>query len=668
MSSLQWKWNRLRAMNPAEILYRVRQMSGGWLGRIGLGLGGEPAEPVGSSGLPWVDPLPVNFGESRAGYLARADRVLEGYFKVFALESAPLGFPPDWHRDPRTDTRAPLEFGKTLDYRNEAIVGDIKYLWEPNRHHALVFLAQAWHLSGEQRYLEGAATLLDSWIAQNPYPKGVNWSSSLELGLRLMNWAFAWHLLGGDRSAMFSLSSHANLRDRWLASIYQHQHFIVGHFSRYSSANNHLLGEYAGLFIGALTWPLWRESTYWREVARDGLESEAVLQNAEDGGNREQGIWYHHEVTDMLLLCAVVGKANSVLFSDRYWKQLESMLQFIASMMSVSGTIPMIGDSDDAVMVDFALSRDVYRSLLATGAVVFGRRDFKAKGCGFDDKTRWLLGDAASTEFGSLQADAAGLPVQRAFPQSGYYLLGDAFETADEVRLIADAGPLGYLSIAAHGHADALAFTLSVSGQEILVDPGTYAYHTQREWRNYFKGTSAHNTVRVDGVDQSVSAGNFMWLKHANAKCLEFHLGDNEEVWQAEHDGYLRLPDPVMHRRRVSFRKRERMIHVVDFLECRGHHKLEWHWHCSEHCKVSLDADAGVNRVSIEAPSGVTVVMEMPSATDAPELITGSESPPLGWISRAFDEKKPAPTIRWKQEINGSVNLDTFIRILGKGA
>ena len=94
-------------------------------------------------------------------------------------------------------------------------------------------------------------------------------------------------------------------------------------------------------------------------------------------------------------------------------------------------------------------------------------------------------------------------------------MLGSRFGTRDELRIVADAGPLGYLSIAAHGHADALAFTLSAHGQELLIDPGTYAYHTEREWRDWFRGTAAHNTVTLDDENQSVIGGNFMWLQRA---------------------------------------------------------------------------------------------------------------------------------------------------------
>jgi hypothetical protein len=154
------------------------------------------------------------------------------------------------------------------------------------------------------------------------------------------------------------------------------------------------------------------------------------------------------------------------------------MLDFISSVMDAQGGVPSVGDSDDAVMVRFCPDRtiSVYRSLLATGATLFDRRDFKLKAGSFDDKSRWLLGDAAADKFEGLSADRSISPTNRSFPSGGYYILGADFETDEEIRIVADAGPLGYLAIAAHGHADALSFTLSLGGEAILVDPGTYTY------------------------------------------------------------------------------------------------------------------------------------------------------------------------------------------------
>ncbi len=174
----------------------------------------------------------------------------------------------------------------------------------------------------------------------------------------------------------------------------------------------------------------------------------------------------------------------------------------------------MIGDADDGYVVKLAAEPGFspHISQIVTGAVLFGREDLASKAGALDGKTATLLGVEAVRRLAQLRIRGRhGFRPRMQFPESGYYLLGTAFETPDEVRLLVDSGPLGYLSIAAHGHADALSFVLSIGDREILVDPGTYAYHTEPSWRRYFRSTLAHNTVGIDGEDQSVQAGNFMW-------------------------------------------------------------------------------------------------------------------------------------------------------------
>ncbi len=646
--SLTWAIKRLSSMDGREVNYRIGRAIQSRLERIGFGLA-RPAEPAHRSAPVWVNRIAQDF--DRSLYCIAADGIMQGRFDVFALEGTELGFPPNWNKDPKTGTQAPLAFGKLLDYRDEHIVGDIKYLWEPNRHLELVTLAQAWHLSADTRYCHACRILLDSWFDQCPYPRGPNWTSSLEHAVRLVNWSFAWHLLGGDQSSIFEGAGGRRFRSRWLRSIYQHCHFIHGHFSRYSSANNHLFGELTGLFIGALTWPLWDSSSDWRDQAQRELEIEALQQVHGDGVDREQAIWYHHSVADMMLLAGLVGRANSIDFSATYWTRLESMLEFIASVMDVNGNVPCFGDSDDGVMVRFSPACDfrVYHSLLATGAVLFSRADFKVKARHFDDKSRWLLGDSAAECFESIKAESITLPVHRSFTQGGYYILGDGFETPDEVRIVADAGPLGYLSIAAHGHADALSFTLSVGGNEILIDPGTFAYHTQKRWRDYFRGTSAHNTLCVDGTDQSVSGGNFLWTRHGQTSVLAFDTNSEKEHLSCKHDGYLRLSDPVETQRELTYDRRLRTLYVLDSLICKRPHRLEMYWHFSEKCGVQIRSDSAIvdnanARVKLRWPGGLSA-----------RIVHGSEDSPIGgWISHRYDRRVPSNTLVVAGSITGS--------------
>lgn len=647
MTALAWKINRLKLMGPAEVVWRVRQLARRKAAAMGLGLASYPPVPAldhfGASFL--AAPAQVD----AAALCMAADALLAGRWNVFALEGAPLGFPPQWNRDPRTGTKAPMAPGPSIDYRDASLVGDIKYLWEPSRHLELVTLAQAWRCTGDRKYRDGARTLLISWLDQCPYPQGVHWASSLELGVRLLNWSAAWQLLAGILDD--------DWRHRWLNAVYKHCHFISHHLSRHSSANNHLLGEYMGLYIASLQWPCWPESERWRTMAERGLVEQGLQQNWEDGVNKEQAIYYHHEVMDMMMLCQLAAQANGRSFPAEWLMRMERMAEFLASVMDAGGNVPMIGDADDARMLRLDASAAApYRSLLASAALLFVRTDFRAKAGVLDDRNRWLFADAdARWRALELLAPAEPETPRVAFPQGGYYLLGKDFGTAQEVRIVVDCGPLGYLSLAAHGHADALAFTLSMGGQEMLVDPGTYAYHTNRQWRDYFRSTAAHNTVQIDGLDQSEIGGNFMWLHKANAVALSH---DATNFFEGIHNGYMRLRDPVMHRRIIRFDSKRNALKVEDTLECFGEHEVALHWHFAEGCHAET---VGQALDVTERDKGLHMTCHFGKG---PQLHCASTAPIAGWISRSFDSKDGITTAAWRGTIRGTSTIVTEITLL----
>ena len=643
-------------MEAGEIRHRGKQAVRVWLESRGLGLV-RPVTPAGRSGAPWVSPLPRAFDVDR--YADVADRLLEGRYSLFALDDVVLGFPPVWNRDPRTGVEAPTAFGKSINYRDPRVCGDAKYLWELNRHAMIVALAQAWHLTGQQRYAEGCRTILESWFTQCPYPYGMNWSSSLELAIRITNWSFAWHLLGSDDAQVFDGAAGRTFKTAWRQAARQHCGFIAGNLSEFSSANNHLIGELMGLFIASVTWPAWDECEAWRELARQRLELEIQKQLWSDGVSKEQSTWYHQAVADMMLLVLLYGRANGYTFSQAFDDRLLAMLEFVAGIMDVAGHVPAYGDADDAVIgrVAPADNSSVYRSALATGAVIYDRADFARKAGTADDSTRWLLGDSVDARLAALGARPSPASARRVFPDAGYYVLGKSLDTNREIRVVADAGPLGYLSIAAHGHADALSFTLNAGGRELLIDPGTYAYHTEPEWRAYFRGTAAHNTVRVDGRDQSVTGGSFMWLRHANAWAETVDFEADTERLIAWQDGYSRLRDPVRHRREWVLDRERQSLVVTDELFCRRPHRVEMFWHFSEACTVSCSGDRAIAR-----NGSVILTMALPSSFQA-ALLEGTTSPIGGWRSTALDRKRPCPTIVLTGQIDSDSRLVTEFRI-----
>ncbi|MCD6303687.1 MAG: heparinase II/III-family protein, partial [Planctomycetes bacterium] len=297
-------------------------------------------------------------------------------------------------------------------------------------------------------------------------------------------------------------------------------------------------------------------------------------------------------------------------------------------------------------------------------AVLFDRPDFKLAAGGYYEPARWLLGRDGRKKFDALDATAVPRRIGPiALRDAGYYILQAGRRDADDrISVVFDCGPLGYPATAAHGHADALSFTLRAFGMDVLVDPGTYDYYTYPKWRRYFRSTRAHNTIAVDGLDQSVIQGRFLWGKRARARCLLWQPGERDGKVVGEHDGYRRLADPVTHRRTIEFDGRARTVLVRDELLCRGEHDVEIFFHFAEHCRV---VPAGANRfVADVGPGEVSIQLD---ASLAVTVLAGSEEPPGGWVSRGYHRKEPATTLVGRRKITGQTQLLCRIEISPPG-
>ena len=145
---------------------------------------------------------------------------------------------------------------------------------------------------------------------------------------------------------------------------------------------------------------------------------------------------------------------------------------------------------------------------------------------------------------------------------------------ADAHQAIIDIGPIGCPVSGGHGHADLLSVQCSIFGEPCLVDAGTYSYAGESQWRDFFRSTAAHSTVMVDGANQAEPAGAFGWKGQPRVRLREWHSTPEFDFLDAEHDGYLSLPDPVVHRRRVIFVKPGYWI-LIDDLSGAAHHQID---------------------------------------------------------------------------------------------
>ena len=445
------------------------------------------------------------------------------------------------------------------------------------------------------------------------------------------------------------------METQWLPVIYQHCVYSRENPSHHSSANNHLISEYAGLFVAASFWEF-PESAAWRTYAKRGLEREMLIQHSRNGINREEAAEYIQFITDFFLIAQVVGGRTGNPFSLAYDGYLVQILQYIAQFLDCRGTFPRYGDEDDGrvLLLDDDLAHNNFQSLLRSGTVLFSEPLFKQRSAGwgetprFDLKNYILFGVAGRDAF-----DAVPLLHDRLtsafYAHEGHFIIrkqekGDDPTQPCEIYIHADAAPLGFLSIAAHGHADALSFLMHVDGQVFLADPGTYSYQTDPEWRNYFVSTRAHNTVCIDGQNQALQAGALLWLDHYDTQVLAASSTSETDQVTATHNGYKKLQ--CRHQRTFLFDRINDTLQLTDIVENYGRQSrlVEVLFHLGP----GVGADSiGQNTFVLAHPGTTRPVNVEIDASLQTEAVTGQTEPArLGWYSDGFYRVQPTTTIR----------------------
>jgi len=669
MQPLSWYVRRLQTMSLAEIGWRVKSLVRDMTDRYRFALGLVPSPVLDDAGPGFrVTDLPVGAwaaagtGTEEAAWRERlvraADDIAAHRFSFFDLERHAMGDPIDWHRDHASDRPAPRRYAQSIDYRDFRVTGDCKLVWEPNRHHQLVVLGRAYRATGELRYARAVVEQLESWLDQNPFGQGMNWRSPLELGIRLINWVWAIDLI--RESGLF----RDEFRRRVLLAVYLHCWENTRKYSRGSSANNHLVGEAAGVYIACAYFQELPEAAPWRAESREILRREIAAQTYTDGCTREQALGYEFFVLQFYLLCGLAGARIGEDFPRDYWLRFETMLEFLGRLAEGGDALPLFGDCDDGYVLNLGSSPHDTRTLLGIGAVLTGRRDFRTWAGRWQEPAQWLFGKAGRERFDAIPALPPAPLESRGFADSGYYLLqsGEA-ASPNRISVLFDCGELGLGALAAHGHADALSFSLRAFGTDLLVDPGTYDYFTHPAWRRYFRSTRAHNCLVIDDTDQSEMLGPFMWGRRAAARCTRWEPIKQGGTVAGEHDGYRRLVDPVLHRRTLDLDGATGTLTVRDEIEARDRHAVALYFHLSEHCRVTAVQQ---NRCEI-AVAGGRAVLELDPGL-AMELCTGAEQPILGWVSRGYHRKVPTTTVVGRAICPGNTVFTCRVSILPRSA
>jgi hypothetical protein len=653
-AKVEWYLHRLQCMSPQEVVWRTsdalrqrawrpRQVPASAVPRYltRLARDGDRAGPS-QAGAPRFAPLPagtleaVPAGDARR-LVSAADEILAGRWEVLGVTRQDM-VAPDWFLDPLSGRRAPqAEYCFSINHRNQAVTGNVKQVWELSRHHHLTVLACAYALTGDRRYAERAGSHLRSWWEANPFLSGIHWTSGIELGIRLISWVWTRRLLDGwdDVRDLFDDNELARRQIWW------HQTWLSGFRSRGSSANNHVVAEAAGQLTAALAFGWFEESAAWASEAASLLQRELASNTFPSGVNRELAFDYHGLVAELGLIAAVEADHAGHPLPDGTWRSLGRMLDVAAACLDCDLRAPRQGDSDEGRSLVIAAPEDNrWEALLAVGRAIYGAP-------GWWPPARPGI---ASTLLPALARDHAlpDRPAERPwhFGDAGITILRSDPDDGPEIWCRCDSGPHGFLSIAAHAHADALSVEVRHDGIDILADPGTYCYSSDPVFRRYFRSTIGHNTLEVGGRDQSASGGPTMWVRHAESRLtsLESSADGGERRWVAEHDGYRTLDPPVTHRRTVKFRGKQRLIEITDEIDGAGQAQVRLAFHLGPAVEASLDGSDLTLRWRDRNGSEATAAMTLPSSLSW-SLTRGAEEPVLGWYSPAFGQKVPATDV-----------------------
>ena len=545
--------------------------------------------------------------------------------------------PIDWTLDPVRQLRFPRGIPhKEWDlYRMRPGNADIKHPWELARCQHWVWLGQAYRVTGEARYAQEIFLQLDDFMAANPVGRGINWTCTMDVALRALNWAIALSLIQG--------CGNEAERSTAVNALYEHGVFIRDNLEdKYEVTSNHYLSNVLGLlFLGRYFQSL-PAGAQWYEFACAALEREIDIQVLPDGADFESSVPYHRLVLELFLTGLRLTDFAGTPLSDHYRSRVYDMALYHWSVLRPDGRMPQIGDADDGrahiFLPSTAPDPQDGRHILGPAAAIF-------------QNPQWLLGAGKDVGWEAgwwgLSATAGNAPladVTMLFPDAGVFVSRRAQSYIAVTNSI-----VGTKGFGNHKHNDQLGFEFFAQGRAWLVDPGSYVYTGDPAARNRFRATAAHNTVIVDGEEQNHF--NPEWLfRMFDPGFVPTHVSwsaeDNGASYTGRHSGYRRCPSPVEHERIFRLIHEPGVLLIADRLRGRGVHSIEWNFQCgpgvtarsTEQDVVWLEAGGqsmalcGLNGLEIGIGRGAYspsygVISEAPRLRCASQIQLGDQQP-----------------------------------------
>jgi hypothetical protein len=498
----------------------------------------------------------------------------------------------EWRRDYQTLITSEAKYFRRIPYLDFARTGNTRAIWELNRHQHLVVLAQASILDGQIEYVNEIEAEIRSWMNDNPYMRGINWTSALEVAFRALSWIWVYHLAGRSLSA--------DVRRIILVGLYQHGCYLRHNLSIYASPNTHLLGEAVALHALGTLFPEFSSAADWRSHGAVIMRCQMDAQVREDGSHFEQSSYYHLYALDLFLFHQILEQTD-----DHYRSKLWLMADYLDTLMGRSRRLPLIGDDDGGrVFHPYGPPEGFGRATIATCAKVLGESRWAYEPVDLYEQAVWWTGAAVFEE---------PAPVPSSVPSRLFAVSGTASLRATDLEVLVDAGPFG-TGTGGHSHSDTLSVIARAGSEELLVDCGTFTYMADSALREWFRSSAAHNTIRIDGLNQAVAQGPFRWAAKPDVAVVDWVSDSRSDLL----DAVCRYKSgaALVHRRRVLLLKAHDGILsdtlvIIDVIEGPpGKHLVEQIWHPGEPLKRMTSTQVQIgSRATLSVPKTAQLTM-----------------------------------------------------------
>lgn len=434
-----------------------------------------------------------------------------------------------WHHSIDREKFWPDKYYTDINYSYDCNdYGDPKYVWELNRHSHFLKLGRAYWLTNDEKYADEFIQSINSWIIQNPYLYGINWVEGIEVSTRAVSWIWAYEFF--SESDLFTES----FKISFVSNLYLHGKYLIENLSdKWRVNNNHILSELVGLIYLGNFFYSYDFGKSWMKEARDKLELELNKQIMNDGFLWESSTTYHKFVTELILHASLVlSKKNleSKIIKDK----LKEMSYALKIIEKPNGELPTIGDSDDAMLLNFDDNSPNSSEILNSLASYFNDPNlaslYKKTSYNF-----WLSRkDNMKTKSNNFEKtyllEDAGLFVYKSYSDKlKIYIL---FNIGNQHKKHHVAG---------HRHSDLLSVLININGIDFVVDGGTYKYFDSIEIRRLFKGIKKHSTVSIGGNSLFPLRGRFeASTSHKSRSSIDNFSSQNHSFKiNAKHEAYL---------------------------------------------------------------------------------------------------------------------------------